>query len=359
MLNLKSNTFQWFHFKSFRIFVWTAVWTVIILFVLENVVLKNLLWSVPRLEKYLLLRPNDDWVHNAFTIQKIKRYARQNDSEKILVYLGGSTSLESITRDRNMEAKLLKGIGEEVKFVSITSSYMTYAEETMIISELQLNNATYIISIGPQYLTKVSQTQILHDEHTYLRYFYLPVPTSVRNLLSEYGLDLGLFYTFRIFRSAFAIAHQIKYNINNKVYSTEYDRHYAPDKSPVRETPELKNNLEKWHRQSDRFGEMNFKLLKLAVDAARKNNNKVIFIRMPHAPLFKEESIAYEALLDKHLLPFLEKEYVDYIDLSNKTLWEQIDFSEYTHLGETGRKKFEDVLSSELKAYFKDNGKGQ
>jgi hypothetical protein len=323
---------------------------------LESAVYKNLIWSFPSLENYMMIRNNDDWVHNAFTIQKIKRLAKENSNAKILVYLGGSSSLESISTDENMELKLKNKTGKNISFFSITSSYMTYAEATMILSELGPINATYLISIAPNYLSKPTWAQILHDERTYLRYFYLPVPSRVREILAKYGLDLGLFYTFRTFRSTYALAHQFKHKISSKIFHTEYDRHAAPEKL----AHENNNNLtSRWSALVKLHGNMNIQLLKLVIDTAQTSKNPMILIRMPNAPPLKDSTRVFEETLDKYLLPILKKEDVEYLDLREKAQWEVNDFRDTVHLISSGRKKFEDTLSSELKRYFDYSGENK
>ena len=334
-------------------------WTLLIFIALEFVVFKSLLWSVPNLEKYLLLRNNDDWVHNAFTIQKIKRYARENPDEKLLIYLGGSGSLESISSDENMETKLSNVLEKNISFFSITSSYMTFAETTMIISELGSINDIYLISVAPYYLMKQPQIQIAHDERTYLRYFFLPVPAKVRNLLTEYELNFGPFYIFRTFRSIFAITHQIKYNINNKVLHAEYDRHAAPNKVPVNDSREERRKIDRVLWQMDLFADMNFKLLELTIDTAKNHRASTMLLRMPLAPVKYEKIRQAEEGLDEYLVPLLKAGAIDYIDLRDKAPWKKEDFMDYEHMRSIGRKKFENALSDELKHYFESNDGGK
>jgi len=323
-------------------------------------------WRVSTLESYMNRKKNDDWTHNAFEIQRIKNRDRDEAGESF-VFLGGSISLEVVDSDDNVSREISRLTGKPAFFKSICASYQTPADDAKIIKELGDFGGTVLIGIEP--LTfKATQDRQLHqmrnngDDH--LKYYYLDSFGAINDILLKHGYDVQWDQNYRLTRSAKVFGEIIKKRAILALTSLGkkrhilYDRHAVGDKTPVTEKKKIAQR--KWLRKLrmiyDYASELNLDLLRLGIDVAKANGNRVIIVDLPVNPIYEKEYALFQPEYDEMVRKLVNENGLGYIDMRDSGGWKPEDFRDVHHMRSVGQKRFSPILARKLVNYLEIAG---
>jgi hypothetical protein len=349
--------------KEVRILAWAVFWLVVIFGISEYTISSGWPWNISWIEPYMLRKKNDDWTHNAFTIQKIKDSSRAAE-EETFVFIGGSIALEAISSDSIISRRINELSGKRVNFKSISATYQTFADNAKIMEELGPINGTLLIGIEPlSFKAKLSSqiTEKLKTGHTHLKYYYLTAGPGTNSILSEYGFEGGPFHSLHLFKTAKVFGEILKKKApvfltsGYRAAQTTYSRHAVGDKTPV--TEEKRKEQVKWLeallKDYNKFHKMNLDLLGEIVNITLSNGNRVILIDIPDNPIYKEQISKFNDHYNDMVREFVAEKDVGYIDMRYAAEWEPEDYRDVHHMRSFGRKKFTEALARKLSDYLR------
>ncbi len=345
--------------KNVPLTIWAIVWFFIIAAGLELVVSYGLIWRFPDLEKYLLRKNNDHWTHSAFEIEKIQNH-RENDQDKLLVFIGGSVSLEAISQDRIISKKINRLTGMTIGFKSICTSYQTFSDNAKIVEALGDFGGIILIGIEPANFKSWPERQLvqrLKSGHLHKKYYYLSGPGSINDILEKNGMKVGVYHRINLIRTAQVFGEivnkQVRYLIKHrgKWKRVLHKRHAAGDGKPVR-VRRIKTGIDSFCQRLlcwyNTYHKLNLELLKETIRIAHANGNKVILVDMPNSPVFEKIISKFSPHYDIMIRKVVKKLGVGYIDMRQAAEWDLQDFKDFHHLRRPGRQKLTRALAVSL-----------
>jgi hypothetical protein len=348
--------------KEIRVLLWSVFWLTVILGVSEYALAIGWPWRKSELEPYMLRKTNDDWIHNAFEIQRIKNRNPAKERE-FFVFIGGSTCLEAITSDSLMKARMKELTGRQIGFSSLCSSYRSFSDDAKIVEELDAFGGTLLIGIEALcFRTSIDKqlTCLLETGLNHLKYCYLNTSPPINKVLSNYGLRIGLMERSCLLRTAKVLGEILKkkglYFLDKRgeIQRLVHDRHAVGDKTPVNDEDRKKHKsmLRNMSQQYDRFYRMNLDLLKEVIDIAKCNGNRVFLIDMPRNPIYGPQIDRFNVHYDEMIRNLIKEKGVGYIDMRNAAQWTPEDFRDVHHLRSPGQIKFTEALAQYLAEDF-------
>jgi hypothetical protein len=348
--------------KELRILIWTLIWIVFLLVIGEALIANGWPWKISMAKPYLLRKNNDDWTHNAFEIQRIKKMSDPQKSE-LLVFIGGSVSLEAIYKDNMVSRSLTAQTGRPTNFVSLCSSYQTFADNAKIVHELGKFGGTILIGIEPLSFKaplEYQLTQVLEDGRIHHKYYFLRSPAGITRILNRHGFGAGIFEQIRLFRTMQFLGESLQrkstvfFKANTDIPSVVYNRHAVGDKTPVsgNQSKRQRKWLKKLRKRYSKYWRLNLDLLKEIIRIAQSNGNDVIIIDLPDNPIFSEEIASFNPHYDNMISRLRQATGIGYIDMRNAVRWAPEDFRDVHHMRSFGQKKFFPVLSEKLTEYL-------
>jgi len=319
-------------------------------------------WRFSDLEPYLLRKKNDNWTHNAFEIERIKRLER-SDYDEFIVFLGGSPSLEAIERDTIISRRLTEITGSRILFKSLCASLQTFTDNAKILQALGNINGIVLIGIEPLSFKKELESQLaerMKDGHLHLKYYFLSPPKGIINILSNSGLNINIYQRLIIFRTLNILGEILKkrfinsFTLHKLSRRIKHDRHAVGDRPPVNEINKKKQSkwLSKLLKKYIKYHILNRDLLFHCVQIAKKNHNRVILIDLPNNPIFHDEINSFQPHYDKMIHECVDKLNIGYIDLRNGSEWDPEDFRDIHHMRSPGQKKLSICLPTILASYL-------
>lgn len=347
---------------SIRILFWTVFWLFGLLLFLEILFLTSWPWRFSDLEPYLLRKESDNWTHNAFEIERIKRLER-SDYDEIIVFLGGSISLEAIDRDTIISRRLTEITGSRMLFKSLCASFQTFADTAKIIHSLGNLDGIILVGIEPlSFKSKPSSqlTERLKNGHLHLKYYFLTPPPVIVDTLSKQSLKSNIYHNTLLFRNSQTLGEIAKKRILSPLVSgnlprpIQYDRHAVGDRTPVDEKKRERQSrwLGKLLKQYHRFFALNLDILTQSIRIAEEQKNRVILVDLPDNPIFEKEISRFNPHYDNMIRDLIRNTGSGYIDLRSAADWKPEDFRDVHHMRSSGRKKITRCLSNSLAQYL-------
>lgn len=324
------------------VFVWTLVWCVALVAIAEGTLRGWNGYLPPKFEPYMLSHERDVWVHNAFQISRLK--AEEETSEKMNILLwGGSTSLAAIMDDPTMERLLKDRAGKEINFISLSSNLASGVDFAKLIEKIGPTHATLFIGIEPDPLQRVIDVQL--DANISGKYFpkyvYLPVPERIQPILERYDGPLPISRQLLLHRTAKLLGESIRNRINKRFIKVAFYSHNRErnQQSYVPQLEVMREHYSVWPGRGPYF-EKNFELLKEGIRMAKDNGIRIVLMDLPYplsSKIFREKvDVHYDRLIQS----LVKEESLGYLDTRHWRKWEDIDFSDPSHLNQKGRTAF-------------------
>lgn len=346
--------------KEFRILAWVFIWIIVILGCFEVLLAAGYPWKYSSLEPYLLRDNADDWTHNGFEIQRIKKAASSKNKKQVVIFLGGSVGVEAITTDEEMSRMLSDRLNSPVLFRSLCSSYKTFSDEIKIVEELGSLNATIIFNTEILRFKTTNDKQLVRffkeTEHEHLKYYFLPTSTYSRAILEQYNIEAGIKHSVRVFRTGMIFGEILKKKLYRCFFSARkrvksiHVRHSSDGKKPVDEKRQealsiiLNSELENIAKVYN----VNYQLFRAAIGKAHSNGNRVILVDTPINPLFDDQMEAFTLKYNQLIQDLVQEKNLAYLDLRDAADWEPEDFRDLHHMLPSGRGKYTAVLAEKL-----------
>ncbi len=345
-----------FQVKEARISAWAVIWIVLILFVFEFFIRSGIPWSNEKLEPCLLRGGSDDWIHNAFIIEKIERLSKNTDT-LLMVFIGGSASLEAVISDSYVTSRLRESTGRNVEFLSICSSYLTQSDMVKISRTLgHVNGSVFIgtepLAFKPEYSIQLDRHSGKNSKgYNSNKYFYLSAGNKLARILKDYGYGLPLIHRFCTVRSLKGFGQIIVYSYNRFVnyrrFHEKYFRH-SPEGDPVTYTKKFAAIIDRQYERYTENVKLNADLYQLFLDNLLNKQNRVAIIDLPIVPVYENEMKRFYDHYDPLIRGIVRNKNIGYIDLRHAAEWTADDFRDLHHMRNTGKKKFSDALAAEL-----------
>ncbi|MES0488481.1 MAG: D-alanyl-lipoteichoic acid biosynthesis protein DltD [Leptospirales bacterium] len=341
--------------RQYRILLW-FVFSFVTLQVFGEVLLSmDYPWKLSVLEPYLLRGKQDAWVHNAFEIQRLKKLAKTDKEIKLIVYLGGSVCASGITSDEKVSKQLSTALKKSVVFSRLCSPYKSFADELKIVEELGAINATIIINTEIGRFSRPNEKQLVtrkdKSKYSYNKYFYIPVTESIKTIFKEYNISIELNQHFRLWKTAKALGISIRKRFVKRKKLTYHYNGYVSG-TPVNEDHKteiearLTESKGKWG-QTQEF-QVNFSLLKMAIEKAQLNQNRVILVETPVNPLFVKYTEANRSEYESILNQIIKSQGLGYLDLRYALNWKPEEFRDLHHMIHPGPDRFTAILAKRL-----------
>ena len=326
-----------------RIFLWFLFWLLIICASIECLIRQQYPWRFTSLEPYLLKKPNDDWNHNAFLLQKLKE-TNLHDFDRSYLFLGGSAAIEAITSDEEMKERLKELTGKKIGFMSITSSFKSFSDEAKILEKLGEFQGTVIIPVEPWRFIISADIQLQAVDKNGVRrikYYYLPNSEKILNILKKHGKDVTWSDRLCIFQFSEVFGELLKKKIlrcvhlKGKLKAIKYDRHIA-SKNKVFADDKLIASLSNKLKKSEAYRnhhEVNFELLDEIVRICKKNKCHVVWLELPTNPLLADDFKVFAPNYDNRVQKYLLKAQIGFIDMQ-KYDWQRTDFHDQSSYAE-------------------------
>jgi hypothetical protein len=346
--------------KGSHITLWFIVWVIIILLLGEYALSMGYPWKFSNLEPYMLRKQNDDWTHNAFEIERIKKWG-QADNRELIVFIGGSASIEVISDDTIISERLTESIGREITFTSLCANWQSPGENATIANRIKSFGGTLLIGMEPQTFRIKIDRQLILDAR--LRYYYLTITSNINSILSEYGFNPGFTHRIYLFRTAMVIGEIFKKSTKCfitsgfKLKSITHNRHAFGDMTPVNEDDREKQII--WLKKVLILYEENYRLnmdlLKETIDIAQSNGINVVIVDLPYNPVFIESINKFNPHYDNLIKDLVSEKGIGYIDMRHAADYTPEDFRDVHHLRSQGQVKFTNALIVKLAEYISQN----
>ena len=345
--------------KEFRILSWVFFWIIFIIISFEILLNAGYPWKYSRLEPFLLRYNNDSWTHNAFEIERIKKAVSLKNYEQVIIYMGGSVALASITSDDKMSQILSERMNRKILFTSLCSSYKTFSDEIKIVEELGEVNVTIILNSEILRFKTTNDKQLVNyledAKHEHLKYYFLPTSTETRFILEQDNFEIGFKHRVRFIRSAMVFGEILKTKVcrfffARQRFALSYHRHIVGDFKPVdaKQQAVLSKKLASMLRNIEKVYGVNCNLFEVAIDKARANGNRVILAESPVNPLFVDQMEVFAPKYNKLIQGLVQKKDLTYLDLRGAAGWVPEDFRDLHHMLPSGREKFTPILAEKL-----------
>lgn len=317
-------------------------------------------WKYSSLEPYLLRNNADDWTHNGFEIQRIKKATSSKNNKHVVIFLGGSVGIEAITTDEEMSRMLSDRMNRPVFFRNLCSSYKTFSDEIKIIEELGSLNATIIFNTEILRFKTTNDKQLVRffkeTEHEHLKYYFLPTSTYSSAILEQFNIEAGIKHRVRVFRTSTVFGEILKKKLYLYFFSARkrvksiHVRHTADGKKPVDEKRQkaLSIILDSELENIAKAHHVNYQLFRAAIGKAQSNGNRVILVDTPTNPLFDNQMEAFTPKYNKLIQDLVKEKNLEYIDLRDAADWKPEDFRDLHHMLPSGRGKYTAVLAEKL-----------
>lgn len=341
-----------------RVACWAFFWVALLLIGLEISFRAGYPYKFSFLEPYLLLRKNDDWTHNLFEIQRILNM-EMTEYDEVYVYIGGSGALESISWDGQVEKMIAEDTGKTVRFISLCSSYKTFADEIKIINSLAQANVTFILGVEA-WRFKVNpdiQLEYRDKENRYVKkYFHLAMPSGPLDFLVENGTPVSYKQILRLPHSAAYLGELLKKRLEEVVTKGEvrmrkHDRHATSRKKNKAYPKERITGAIRSLGENDSYklnSDFNFQLLEQAVNLAHEQGNRVIIVDVPPNGALSSGFAAFAPDYAARIRSFAERNKIDYLEFSDNGPWKNEYYRDLHHMIKAGWSKFTPLLARRL-----------
>jgi hypothetical protein len=265
-----------------------------------------------------------------------------------IVYVGGSVCLEGIPSDDWMSNALTDRLNRQVRFVSVCSPYQNFADEARIAHALGAFGGILILGTEPVFFSKVPERQFQarpgRGKQGGNGYFYLPIPSQLRRIAREEGLNVTALSDVRQFWQMAPRALTQATARALREGRTSLRRHR------IREYRDLdyENVANKFINKYWNSVNVNEAFRRETIRTATRSGNRVALVEIPNDEaligLFDPIRTDYRHRVER----IVEEFSLDYLRPQSRSAWTKNDFFDTHHLSPTGREKFGSILSDLL-----------
>ncbi len=225
--------------RSSRIIIWFFIWVVAILCIGEFALSQGYPWRFSRLEPYFLRTKNDDYVHNAFVIERIRE--ADHPLLPLYIFIGSSAAREAIREDAYLEDAYEEKTGKRIEFISVCTSATSLSDDAKATEAIGPVDAVFLVAIDPLRFSQNAKFQLerpMKKGHINTKYFFLTPPRVTVQTLSDYGFPPDLKQRLRLIRTASTLGEILKkqliyfFKTKGKLKSLTYERHLYKKPSP-------------------------------------------------------------------------------------------------------------------------------
>ena len=332
--------------RPYRILGWFLSWFVLIVALSTFAGLHGWPWRLTELQEYLLRHPRDNWLFNAFSIYSVREGASRNAAN--IVYVGGSVCLESLPSDDWMSNALTARLGRQARFISVCSPYQNFADEARIAHALGAFDGMLLLGTEPVFFSKAPERQFQarpgQGEQGGNGYFYLPIPTQLRRIARDAGVNVNVLSDVAQFWRVAPRALKQATVRALREGPTSLRRHRIRNYRNL----DYANVADKFIKKYWTSADANEAFRRETIRTATPSGNRVALVEIPNDvellglfdPIRPDYLKRVERIVDDYS--------VDYLHPQSRSTWTKSDFFDTHHLSPAGREKFASILADLL-----------